>query len=415
MSRMSRVASVIAGVIALAPAGSAAAETHVSGEVGGQSWTPAGSPYIVDAPLTVAAGSTLTIAAGTSVSSSLPSASALVVNGAITVAGTPENPATFDGPGPTVIQAGWSAIQIAGTGAATLAGAVFRGWSSGVVSFGTLAVRSCVFEGNAFAGVEIFGGEAMIDAAVVRANGNGVMVWRATMVSITNTLVLAASLDGIGVNGGTVSIVNCTIDGGQYGVYASAGIVGVRNTIITNATEYGIQMQGANPPSAPRTTIATSDIFGSRAGNYDNVVPGPGCISVDPSYAGASDYHLRAASACIDSGAAPIAPDHDLDLMPRPAGSGIDMGAYEYRAEGGAGGGAGTSGGAGGGGGAAGGAGSPALDAAADAPGSKGPQSGCSCGVAAAPHHSMIALGLVVLCATRRRNRQGVRAGGPRA
>lgn len=75
--------------------------------------------------------------------------------------------------------------------------------------------------------------------------------------------------------------------------------------------------------------LAYSDVEdGDSAGVLGN-------ISQDPLFVDAArdDYHLQAASPCIDRGASPISytlvPGHDWDDQGRPAGSGYDMGADE--------------------------------------------------------------------------------------
>ena len=51
-------------------------------------------------------------------------------------------------------------------------------------------------------------------------------------------------------------------------------------------------------------------------------------LFVDPAN---GDLHLSPSSPCVDTGTATGAPDHDLDGNPRPAGAGVDMGAYEVQ------------------------------------------------------------------------------------
>jgi hypothetical protein len=58
---------------------------------------------------------------------------------------------------------------------------------------------------------------------------------------------------------------------------------------------------------------------------------GAGNTNEVPGFVGGSDYHLAVGSACIDSGTASNAPDHDLEGRSRPHGAGYDMGAYEYQ------------------------------------------------------------------------------------
>ncbi|MHB0970024.1 MAG: right-handed parallel beta-helix repeat-containing protein [Thermoanaerobaculia bacterium] len=50
----------------------------------------------------------------------------------------------------------------------------------------------------------------------------------------------------------------------------------------------------------------------------------------DPQFAGTGDFHLRATSIAIDTGAPLDAPSTDFDGWRRPQGRGTDIGAYEY-------------------------------------------------------------------------------------
>jgi parallel beta-helix repeat protein len=58
-------------------------------------------------------------------------------------------------------------------------------------------------------------------------------------------------------------------------------------------------------------------------------------LTANPGFAGNGDYHLTAGSAAIDKGTAAGAPAFDKDNKARPAGAGVDMGAYEFGATGG--------------------------------------------------------------------------------
>src|SRR4029077_5583091 len=94
------VAALVLFAAAVAPR--AASATIISGgNLGNQTWTPAGSPSVFSGDITVQAGATLTIQAGTVVqfltgdaqsSGSDPNRIELTVNGALNVAGTPASP-----------------------------------------------------------------------------------------------------------------------------------------------------------------------------------------------------------------------------------------------------------------------------------------------------------------------------------
>ncbi|WP_410627636.1 right-handed parallel beta-helix repeat-containing protein [Amycolatopsis sp. cmx-8-4] len=78
------------------------------------------------------------------------------------------------------------------------------------------------------------------------------------------------------------------------------------------------------------TNILRNNVFGDGP-----VTAGPFTadhnLTGDPGFAAPGDYHLAAGSAAVDTGSAALAPAFDLDGVPRPAGAGFDIGAYERR------------------------------------------------------------------------------------
>jgi hypothetical protein len=77
------------------------------------------------------------------------------------------------------------------------------------------------------------------------------------------------------------------------------------------------------------------DVSASTSITYSNVrgsFPGTGNINTDPLFVDAAggDYRLQAGSPCIDAGDPATTLTEDIDGNSRPAGSGYDMGAYEY-------------------------------------------------------------------------------------
>ena len=104
----------------------------------------------------------------------------------------------------------------------------------------------------------------------------------------------------------------------------------------------------------PMLFIANSIIWGNTAGftshpsqistyaggfvlaSYSDVeggFAGVGNIDTDPLFVDAAvgDYHLQAGSPCIDAADPLTTLTEDIEGNPRPAGSGYDMGAYEYQ------------------------------------------------------------------------------------
>jgi len=129
--------SALVLVAALAPRDATASTVLTGGNLVNQTWTPAGSPYVIEGDVTVPSGSTLTIQGGTDVefvngdmlASGLDATrTEMTINGSLNIAGTTANPVTFE------MQQGqtgtWYGLVIgAGATAATITGASFAGYS----------------------------------------------------------------------------------------------------------------------------------------------------------------------------------------------------------------------------------------------------------------------------------------------
>ena len=164
-------------------------------------------------------------------------------------------------------------------------------------------------------------------------------------VSLTNNLIAGNTGRGILVSEGAIvpKIMNNTItqhpDEGISAWEEGTSIALVRNNIISNNGGCGL----AGAEGAAFQTVDHNDVWqngGDGEANYCDYgssssappAPGAGSLSMDPLYADAShgDFHLRAASPGVDSGAILGAPHIDLDGQKRPSAS-TDMGAYEFQ------------------------------------------------------------------------------------
>jgi parallel beta-helix repeat protein len=211
----------------------------------------------------------------------------------------------------------------------------------------TLVVSSCIIDGN-IAGIDGGGischeSSATVTNSIVYGNatltatGNGGGVSfigdddDICTATITNCIISGntAVSDGGGIfywgqaSHNEMNIINCTIsnnstddDGG--GVYHVFYPVDIKNSILwTNSPDeidsYRSDMAG----------VTYSDVQGGYSGE--------GNINADPLFMDAEneDYHLTAASPCIDTGTNEGAPDTDIEGNERPKGGGYDMGAFE--------------------------------------------------------------------------------------
>jgi len=174
--------------------------------------------------------------------------------------------------------------------------------------------------------------------------GSGIHLDEAYDIEIYNNILFNNNKDGIqfyvvphhSQGGGDIKIYNNVIYGnGESGIRIDrvAGENIIKNNIITNNSQYGINM--VNPGSGTYT-FGYNDVWGNALGNYNNTAAGTGDISKDPLFADPDngDFHLKSragrwngsawvtdneTSPCIDAGD-PSEKD--------PDGTRVNMGAY---------------------------------------------------------------------------------------
>ena len=103
----------------------------------------------------------------------------------------------------------------------------------------------------------------------------------------------------------------------------------ISNNIIMSNGNYGITNIEMTP------TVSFNDVYANTAGDYDNVIIGPGNISVDPEFVDENneDFHIMASSPVIDAGNSTNAPPDDIDSDVRPQGTNYDIGVDEFNSE----------------------------------------------------------------------------------
>lgn len=205
---------------------------------------------------------------------------------------------------------GYDGIAMSG-GPTTIANCTMPGTGSGYaiyVSAAAAIITGCTITGGKNgSGVEMVGGTAAITDSTFSGLGHGL------------------ALDS------TATVTNCTISGCDTGMIVN-GNVRISNSIIA-FNSAGIR-EGNYFLSL---TLSHNDAYGNTMYNYGGVIDPTGAngnISADPLFANRTtgDYHVLAASPCINAGDDSVvhSGDTDLDGKPRIIGAHVDMGAYEF-------------------------------------------------------------------------------------
>jgi predicted GH43/DUF377 family glycosyl hydrolase len=225
-------------------------------------------------------------------------------------------------------------------------GAILDGFTitgAQVGSEGAIAVRgtaptiqSCVIQGNTADGWDEWGAggiiiepdsDPVISQTMVVSNSaaggaSGIRIGHASMTLINSLIAGNTGRPAIHGNSASMVLTNVTIaDNNDVGVLLSNSQATVLNSIIWEVGNPDLET-----PEGGLYTVDFSDL-------EDGVVTGTGNISADPLFAGGGDYHLQAASPCIDVGTTAGAPAYDWEGDVRPFGNGVDMGADEWLAQ----------------------------------------------------------------------------------
>jgi hypothetical protein len=332
--------SVLLAAFVISAQPAAAATDVPPGNITTQTWTAAGSPYVLSGDVTIPYGETLTIGPGVRISIEPqdstaggfdPSLVEIYVEGALVVQGMRPGSVWFAAlPNADGTAGAWDGIT-ATRAPVSIEGAQISGANHPVRSWSApLVVRNSYIEqppgGD---GVTLVNGEVTIDAVHVTGGSTGI-VMDSAWGSITNVIAEQHSSAGFQVGNpgeAPLRIANVTIDHSGVGLlFYGGGSVEVSNAAISYSTQYGLY----GDSDTAGLTLSHNNVY-PAANAYFNITPGPSSLNAFPGFVSDANFHLRPDSPLIDAGTNVGAPDHDFDRQPRmiAANPGVDIGAFE--------------------------------------------------------------------------------------
>jgi hypothetical protein len=277
---------------------SVAGATTVSGAItSDQTWTLAGSPYVMTGDVTVDSGVTLTVDAGVSVVAAATDALALGasptlvelnVNGTLLVNGTADAPVSFTSANASG-SSDWYGVVVAG-GVATISNGSFAHANYGVWGqTGGLSLEDSSFDHDTY-GVFVQSTASTLSGLSITNCYTGVDAQESLALSSS---VLQGNSVGV-LSGALMWIFSSTIDHNGDGVrlmpFIGPSSLQLSNSLVTNNTGYGVYESGSGG--------VIFDGVGLYGNGTDNATPGSsGTPSYcNPLYVSSSDLHLTSNS-----------------------------------------------------------------------------------------------------------------------
>ncbi len=168
-----------------------------------------------------------------------------------------------------------------------------------------------------------------LDRCNIHSSVSAAGIYARTATYLITNCVIHSNIgtDGIHlVEGPNVTIWNSTIDdNGSAGIWQEAGTLTMRNCIISNNQQAGLDVSGG-------TADHTYNLFWNNSPNFSGTTEhATETSNVSPQFVSATDRHLQSGSPAVDAGTdASAVTTVDFDGDDRPAGGGWDIG-YDER------------------------------------------------------------------------------------
>ncbi|MHB8521793.1 MAG: right-handed parallel beta-helix repeat-containing protein [Limisphaerales bacterium] len=286
-------------------------------------WTKPGAdfPYLPTGNVTVADGTTFSLAPGVTVKTS----GGIYVSGRLDARGTAAQPITFTSRNATPAPGDWKGIYFSpSSGGSALrfcnllyAGADSLGYFNWAYRRTAVYVESCAPQ--------------LGDLTVAQSAANGIMFY-GSATALNNSLVYSNAAGGLVLlSDAAPQLANNTIvRNGGSGIDCSSGSPTVVNNILAFNTADGIGRQAGAP------VLQHNCVFGNSHTNYNGLAAATNDVSLDPRFVdlAAGNYRLADLSPVIDSGDNAVLQPFwtDLDDHLRVVGARVDLGAYEFGA-----------------------------------------------------------------------------------